>query len=229
MAEDYEAIIGEIGVFQRLPSSARRILAARARTRTLDDGHILFREGDPVDGLYVILDGQVQIRITGEDGRPMSVAHRRRGETVGEMAILDGKPRSADAVVAEPSRLLFLDRSAFVECVSSHPDVAMALISCLAERLRQATQDLGRRNTADVPARTAAALLELSESRHCGQHPEGVLLPAINQTELAFRIGARRESVSRCISTYKRMGLLRAMGRRILVTDLERLRQRAAG
>src|SRR5213595_4297939 len=118
----------------------------------------LFRAGDEGDAMYVIERGKVRICVQGTDGRDMTLTELSRGDFFGEMALLDGQRRSADAVVAEDARLAVLSREHFLSFMRSSPDIALEMLSALANRLRHTDELLRRSATRNVNVEEAAQL-----------------------------------------------------------------------
>ena len=118
----------------------------------------LFRAGDEGDAMYLIERGKVRICVQTTDGRDMTLTELGRGDFFGEMALLDGQPRSADAIVAEDARLAVLSREHFLSFVRSSPDVALELLTALANRLRHTDELLRRSATRNVNVEEAAQL-----------------------------------------------------------------------
>jgi uncharacterized membrane protein len=118
----------------------------------------LFRAGDEGDAMYLIERGKVRICVQAADGRDMTLTELGRGDFFGEMALLDGQRRSADAIVAEDARLAVLSREHFLSFVRSSPDVALELLTALANRLRHTDELLRRSATRNVNVEEAAQL-----------------------------------------------------------------------
>jgi CRP/FNR family cyclic AMP-dependent transcriptional regulator len=118
----------------------------------------LFRAGDEGDAMYIIEGGKVRISVQTSDGRDMTLTELGRGDFFGEMVLLDGQRRSADAMVAEDARLAVLSREHFLSFVRSSPDVAQGLLTTLANRLRHTDELLRRSATRNVNVEEAAQL-----------------------------------------------------------------------
>src|SRR6266446_1479894 len=118
----------------------------------------LFRAGDEGDAMYLIERGKVRICVQGTDGRDMTLTELGRGDFFGEMALLDGQRRSANAIVAEDARLAVLSREHFLSFVRSSPDVALELLTALANRLRHTDELLRHSATRNVNVEEAAHL-----------------------------------------------------------------------
>ena len=139
-----------VPLFATLDDEAARSLRELLDVRRASAGERLFRAGSTGDAMYFIEDGRVRIHLRDEDGDDVTLAELARGDFFGEMAILDGKPRSADATAAEGARLAVLTRDDFLRFVRANPDVALGMLSAVAERLRQTDELLRRRVTRNV-------------------------------------------------------------------------------
>jgi CRP/FNR family cyclic AMP-dependent transcriptional regulator len=223
------ALLKDLPVFAALDEESVRDLASRCRRRTFRAGEALFHEGDPGFTLYVVISGAVNIqRDIDSTGVTVHLATRGPGEPFGEMALIDGKPRMADAVTAAPTDALMLDRDVFVAAVEKSPRIAFAVMSYLADRLREAGGQMEERQALDVRGRLAQRLLDLADRAGSPDSGTGILLPAhFTQQQLAEHIGATRETVNRELSRMREVRAIRMEGRRIVVTDLDKLRRYA--
>src|SRR4029079_19659322 len=121
-------------------------------------GAVLFRTGDEGDAMYLVEEGKVRICVRAKDGHEVTLTELRRGDFFGEMALLDGKPRSADARVAEDARLAVLSREHFLYYVDGNPNVAMEMLSALTNRLCHTDELLRHTATRNVNVEEAAQL-----------------------------------------------------------------------
>jgi len=160
--------------------------------------------------MYLILAGKVVIeRIHEGTGETIHIAERGPGDHVGEMALLDNAPRSADAVTRTDCDLLMLDRSDFLKCLEQSPSLALAIIRSLAQRLRTTNDALVAFRTQDVLGRLAGFLLEEAMPQKEGAtRAERRLREKWTQQAIADRIGTTKESVNRSMARLKRMNIL---------------------
>lgn len=199
-----------------LDDQERSVLVARFQRRTLAPGEYAFRQGDPGEDLFLIVDGSVQIKMA-VDGREVTLAVLGAGAFFGEMALLDGHPRSASAMAMGECGLLALGRADFLEVVGRSPVSMRHLLAFLSERLRRVNERLGGTSRLTIRRRLAALLWESAS--------EGLLLPPeVTHRRLAERLGASRETVTRENRVLRDLGLVRQEGRRIRVLDPEALR-----
>jgi CRP-like cAMP-binding protein len=156
--------LARVVLFSELPDADVSALAGRLRRRRYARGATVFLRGDPGGSLYIVAAGAIRILLTSPEGKEMTLALRGPGDFFGELALLDGEPRSADAIAQEPSELLLLQSEDFLSIVHDRPSVAVALLSVLSRRLRQGSQTVEDAAFLDVPARLAIAILRLMEA-----------------------------------------------------------------
>jgi CRP/FNR family cyclic AMP-dependent transcriptional regulator len=171
-----------------LSAGASATLAARGALVDVANGAYLCRIGDPGDAVYVILDGEIEVRTSTSSGRDLRLVALRRGEIAGEMAALDGGLRSADMAATRRTRLWRIPRSALIEALEAEPKAAVALLAEMSGRLRRTNAALEARATLDLGGRLAQLLVGEQNAR---------ALIALTQSELARRLGASREKVNR--------------------------------
>jgi CRP-like cAMP-binding protein len=148
------------------------------------------------------------------------------GDFFGELALLDGQPRSADAVAVEETRLLLLQREGFLRVLEARPGLAIQVLRVLSERVRRDTQLLEDAVFLDVPGRLAGVLLRLAEASGESPVAERVVPVRLSQTALASMVGATRESVNTWLRAFEEGGLIRRAGRQIVLLRPEELRKR---
>jgi CRP/FNR family transcriptional regulator, cyclic AMP receptor protein len=142
--------IRSVPLFASLDDQAAGELRNLLRIRDIAAGAGLFRAGDQGDAMYLIESGRVRISLTDDDGRDLVLAELARGDFFGEMAIIDGKQRSADAAITEDARLAVLSRDSFLRFIDSNPSVALAMLSATFSRLRRTDKLLQQRVSRNV-------------------------------------------------------------------------------
>ena len=221
------AALQNVVLFSEFAAEELEGLAGSLRPRRFARGECIFLAGDPGDSLCIIEEGRVRIALPAPDGRgEVTVAVLGPGDFFGELALLDGHPRSADAVGTEAGRLLLLRRADFLGCLEERPRMAIRLLGVLSQRLRHDAELVQDAAFLDVPGRLARVLLRLAEAQ--GQRrDEAVLLSTrLTQTDLAGLVGATRESVNKWVGFYERQGLIRCQGGQITVLRPDGLRAR---
>jgi CRP-like cAMP-binding protein len=217
MALSVSTVLSKVPFFAGVPADELEKLASSLQRRTVRAGKAVFRQDDPGSSLYVIESGVVKVQRTSPEGKEVILTILGPGDFFGELALLDGEPRSADAVAKEDTALLVLERDDFLAFLDRAPAVATKLLAALSRRLRRTDQLVQDAAFLDVPARLARALLQLSES------PEAAT--GLTQSELAAMVGASRESVNRWLQFYRRRGLIESASGSIRVLQPEELRR----
>lgn len=148
----------QVPLFESLDDEAAHELCELLENLDCKAGALLFRAGDDGDAMYLIEEGTVRIFVRAKDGHEVTLTELQRGDFFGEMALLDGKPRSADAQVVENARLAVLSREHFLSFTRSNPNVALEMLTALANRLRQTDELLRHTSTRNVNVEEAAQL-----------------------------------------------------------------------
>jgi CRP/FNR family cyclic AMP-dependent transcriptional regulator len=180
-----------------LPSAALEpheleALASHASAQTFPKNTVIINEGDRSDAIFITVSGKVKVFLHGADGREVVLNMHGPGEYFGEM-VLDEGPRSASVMTMETSKFLVISKTDFRQFLSIHPDFAMKLINRLMRRVRALTDNVGSLALLDVYGRVARLLLELATEQG-GKH---VVTERLTQKDIADRVGASREMVSR--------------------------------
>lgn len=217
MAVSVTSVLAKVPFFAGVAEAELETLARSLQRRSVRGGKAVFRHDDPGSSLYVIESGVVKVQRTSPEGREVILAILGPGDFFGELALLDGEPRSADAIAREDCTLLVLEREDFLAFLDKEPGVATKLLAALSRRLRRTDQLVQDAAFLDVPARLARALLQLAES------PEATT--GLTQSELAAMVGASRESVNRWLQFYRRRGLIDSATGSIRVLQPEELRR----
>jgi CRP-like cAMP-binding protein len=191
-------------------------------------GRTIFQKGDPGDSLAVVVSGRVRIGTVTPEGREAVLNFVEPGQTFGEMAILDGKPRSADATALEPCELFCLKRRDVLAFLEQHPEVALRVVGVLCQRLRRTTEMVEDAALRAMAPRIARALLRLAAD-HGRPVADGVRIELeLSQRELGAYCGLARENVNRQLSLWREAGLVRQEGRRLVLRDRPALEKIAA-
>ena len=146
----------QVPLFESLDNEAAHELCELLESLDCKSGKVLFRAGDEGDAMYVIEEGKIRIFVQAKDGHEVTLTELQRGDFFGEMALLEKKPRSADARVAENARLAVLSREHFLSFVQSNPNVALEMLTALANRLRQTDELLRHTATRNLNVEEAA-------------------------------------------------------------------------
>jgi CRP/FNR family transcriptional regulator, cyclic AMP receptor protein len=215
------ASLARIPFFAGLDSPALERVAAGTRTRRFRRGEVIFHAGDPGDALFIIVSGEVKIALPSEAGDEAILATLRAGDVFGELALLDGAPRSASASALVATEAVVLPRDPFLELIAAEPAVRDALLASLAAELRRLTVHVEELHFLDITGRLAARLVRLAAAAGpAGPDGSVRLLPTLTQTELASMVGCTRQTVNKLLGQFSDDGLIRFGRDGIVVIDL---------
>ncbi len=204
---------------------AEAIFAAGNR-RSFSSGELLCREGDTGSSILVILSGYVKLTKIAVSGRETMLELRGPGEVLGEMSVVDGAPQSANAIAIDEVEVLAVDAARFDALRYERAGVANALLAVVVGRLRQASGRQLELGTDDVISRVCRRLVELASS-HGEPSPDGVLVRALSQQDLADWAGVSRDGVVRAFHELREAGLVESGRGRVLIKDLKAVTARA--
>jgi CRP/FNR family transcriptional regulator, cyclic AMP receptor protein len=208
-------MIERFSLFSDLLPEDRLALEGCLHTRSYPPRVMVVSEGDDTHSLYLILDGKVKVFTSEEDGREALLCTQGPGEYFGEMSLFDDAPRSASVMTLERTKLAMLAREDLLRCLQSHPGIALALIGELVGRVRRLTEQVKALALLDVYGRLTRLLEAAAESRD----GERVIEPRPTHQELASRIGASREMVTRILGDLVRGGYVRLDGGRMILQE----------
>jgi CRP/FNR family cyclic AMP-dependent transcriptional regulator len=194
--EHARKLLADCVLFRKLTPHERTALATRAHMRRFEAGDTIFIMGAQHDSMLAVLSGEVKISMTSSEGKEIVLAILQPGEVFGEIAMLDGKPRSADAKALTDCHLAVLDRRDVLAALEGNPAAWLGL---------------------GLPARLAKALLRMTEEQD-GQRPDA-RASRLSQHDLANLVGTTRESVNKCLQEWRRAGIIRIDKRVISIAD----------
>lgn len=202
-------------------------LATRLRRRRFRRGEVIFHQGDPGDSLHVVVSGAVKIVLPSAEGEEAIIATLRPPDFYGELALLDGAPRSATATALEPTEVMVLPRPVFVELLDTLPGLRDALLAGLAKELRRLTGHVEELHFLDLAGRLAMRLVRLAYETEPDAQGRVRLEWPYTQSDLAAMIGGTRQSVNRLLSELVEDGLITIEPDALVIVDVSRLARRA--
>jgi CRP/FNR family transcriptional regulator, cyclic AMP receptor protein len=220
---DIKATLRKVQLFASLTTDELNFAAERAVARRYAPDEMVFSEGEPCAGLWMVASGSIRIFKTAASGREQVLAIEGPGSSVAELPVFDGGNYPASASAASETVLVFVAKKDFQSLVLQHPEVALKVLKVVGGRLRRLVGIIEELSFTTVRHRLAAYILRLAKTEGRST-PEGVevLLPG-SQQELASHIGTVRELVSRNVSRLQAEGIIRSDGKQFLVTDLKAL------
>ncbi len=216
-------LLGRTSLFGTLDEAERRAVADEMREVSFDASQVIFARGDQGREIYLVVSGRVRLSVLTAEGRELSFAHAEPGASFGEIAMLDGGPRSADATAVGKVSALSLSKPALKRLMETQPHVADAAVRFLCSRIREADQQLEAIALYPIEGRLARFFLAAARAKAPGSDEGRVTIELpISQSELALLIGASRPKVNTALSMLETSGALQRDGPRI-VCDIEEL------
>jgi len=212
-------------LFRDLPQNLLQEVVALIHRVAAPAGQVLFEKGDDGDCFYGLLDGRVQVGCTSESGREVIFSILETGAMFGEIAVLDGGPRTADVAVLEDSELFLIHQGDFLRLIKTQPVLSGNLIRHLCRRLRRSSETIEDAALLGLSARLAKRLLSLCAlSGH--ETREGCHIDIrLSQQELAQMMGVTRESINKHLAAWRENGLIDLARGRIILHDVPALRK----
>jgi CRP/FNR family cyclic AMP-dependent transcriptional regulator len=211
------AVLARTELFSGTDLVTRRRIAEHVAERVVERGQSVFTQGQPGDRMYVLAEGAVKLFVSSRDGDIVELVRHRPPATFGEIALLDGGPRSASAEATEPSTLLVMTRAELVALLRAEDQVADALLRTLGTIVRRTTRQVTDLAFLDLQGRVARQLLVLAGDG------DGTARTAVTQAELASMVSGARQTVNQALRSLESRGYIRSDGRSFQILDRERL------
>jgi CRP/FNR family transcriptional regulator len=220
---DLAAILEMTDLLSSLSQPELQLLAARTVRKLFSANELLFSEGEPCSGLYIISQGRVRIFKSSISGREQVLAVNGPGESIAEVPVFDGGPYPASAMAIEETEIAFISRHDFNAYCLEHPKVALKVLSVVGARLRRLVGIIEELSFTTIRQRLISALIKLaqSEGKNTARGIEFQL--SVTHQELANQLGTVRELISRNLARLQAEGLLEVNARQIVVKDMNAL------
>jgi CRP-like cAMP-binding protein len=217
-----------VPLFADLTERELSLLADRALSREYQAGEIIFSEGDPCEGLYVVQSGNVKIFNTSASGREQVLHIEKAGNSLAELPVFDGGNYPASTSAVGKCKLLFISKEDLRKLCMERPEVSLKVLKVVSSRLRQLVSIIEELSFTTVRNRLASWLLQQAKTsgRQTAQGTEFDL--TLSNQELAFQIGTVRELVSRNLSYFQSEGMLKIQGRTVIIKNLPALEAESA-
>jgi CRP-like cAMP-binding protein len=216
--------LASVPFFSGLDAVGLETIGRTVRTRRFRRGEVIFHQGDPGDALFIVMNGGIKISLPSDMGDEAILATLRSGDVFGELALLDGAPRSATATAIEPTETLVLPRAQFRELIATEPAVRDALLASIAGELRRLTNHVEELHFLDITGRLASRLSRLAVDGGTTLPDGSIRLKApLTQGDLAAMIGCTRQSVNKLLGIFTDDHLIRLDRDSIVVLDLDGL------
>lgn len=217
------AVLKRNYLFKDLPEASLRRIAALAVRRNYARGEVIFSQGDRGDALYGIASGRVRISATGAGGKEVFLSIMEPGDTFGEIAVMDGLPRTAGATALDNTKLLVIRRPDLLDLLAEEPLLAVQLMRLLCMRLRWTSELVEESAFLGGPARLAKRLLILASLHGRPSEPDELEL-RISQAELAHFLGISRQMVNQHLRDWQKSGWVTLGRARVTIRNKDALR-----
>lgn len=218
--EDRRSLVSSIWLFRELSGEATELLARHLRATTFQTDQIIFRKGEPGTSMMLVVKGRVKICSTSWDGREVVLNLIETGEVFGEIALLDGRERTADALAMGDTTLYVLDRRDLLPVLRRSPEVGIRLLAVLCERLRRTSEQVEDLVFLEHRTRLAKTLVWLAR-RYGRLSSDGIAIELkLSQRELGTLVGGRREAMNRQLATWRSAGLIAVRSGTITIPDI---------
>ena len=226
MQDDQRALwyLKKIPLFQDLPGDVMARLADSVQINEVRRRQVIYLPGDPGRSVFFVNGGRVKISKVTRDGKELTLAYRGPGELFGELSLIDGGPREEMAEAMENALVSEMERTEFERLIQAHAIIGYRLTRALCGRRRDVENKIENLVFKDVNAKLAELLLRLAADFGVEDSRGTLVALKITHQEMANLIGSTRETVSLTLSQFKRKGLIRTDGRKVIIADHEGLR-----
>jgi CRP-like cAMP-binding protein len=222
----YHVMLKKVPLFESFSDADLVDLWSSLRIQRLQEKHALFRKGDEGTALYIIKRGKIKIVLPSKVGEEVILTIFSEGDFLGEMSLLDKKPRSADGIAMEECEVYVLSRSDFLSFLQKNENAIKCVLSSLSERLRKTDDLLEDTSFLSVSARLAKKLLELGREFGTTEEDTTKIGLRLTQQDLADLVGTTRESINKELKVLRGKGLVSTEGGYFQLLDLARLKRR---
>lgn len=224
---DRQAVLAENSLLRHLEPADRARLAEYAQIVRFGADAVIFQRGDAGDSMMAVVTGRVKICAHSEDGKELILNIIKPGEVFGEISLIDGEPRTADAAALETSQLLVLERRDFQRHLDQNPGMARRLLAILCQRLRRTSAALEESLFLEVPARLARVVLHLSQAYGIPAKSGTCIDVKLSQSQLGAIAGITRESVNKQLGLWREAGWVTVRNGYITVAETAPLEELA--
>jgi CRP-like cAMP-binding protein len=217
------ALLCRTRLFGSLHHNVHASLARLAVPRTYAKGQVIFFEGDAGESMYVVAGGAVKVFVVSEEGDEVVLVTVREPDSFGELAVLDGAPRSASAAALEPTTLVVITRTTLLDVMSDHRELGERVLSSIGGLLRRLTEQTADLVFLDLPGRVAKYLARIAADRGRQEGDAVVVDLGVTQTDLARMVGGSRQSVNQALRDLERQGAIEMDGHCVRIHRVDQL------
>ncbi|MDW8436439.1 MAG: Crp/Fnr family transcriptional regulator [Chloroherpetonaceae bacterium] len=224
--KDVKRILGEVSIFESLSDKELSEIISRSQLITCKKDDVIIFESEEGNTMFVILEGMVKISRTNEDYKEVILAILGEKDFFGEMSVLDGALRSADAIALSKVQLLKIDGKVFLDLLEKHPKLAIALLRELVSRLRKTDHQIKSISLADAVGKVASTIIRLANDVGRQKRERVEIENFASQQEIANYAATSRETISRVLTMFEREGLIEREMNKIIIVNFEDFKKR---
>jgi CRP/FNR family transcriptional regulator len=218
-------ILKNLSIFKDIPDDIIREVLTIAVEKRYKKGEIVYYQGDKGYTLDIVKQGRLKVTILAEDGKEKTLAILSEGDIIGEVSLIDDRPRSATIEALEDCRLLSIRKEDFEKLLLQYPKISLEIAKVLSKRLRDADRSIEELAFYDVRTRVINILVSMGE-RYGRNTPNGIEIHTkFTHQELADLVGSSRETITRVLGELQENGLINVEKNKILIIDPERLKE----
>lgn len=226
---DTAALLRQVPLFSGLEPEDLQTLSKYLYHKSVTRSQVLFQQGDKGDEFLIVTEGSVKVELVNPDGKELTLAILKPYQFLGELALLDDFPRSANVIALEDSQLLALNKRDFLHVVSQYPRIYGPITRQLTRRVRVLTDDIASMAFLDSFTRTARKLVNLAQDLGLpGPGPSVTIPQPLTHQELANLVGATRETVSKVLSDMRSRRLISVEGHKITILNKDQFAEIAS-
>jgi CRP/FNR family transcriptional regulator, cyclic AMP receptor protein len=218
-------LLKRVPLFAKMSDTDVEQVADRCLHKDCHKEQVILVEEEVGQTLFIILRGTVKITRASDEGREVIITILKAGDFFGELAILDGKGRSASVVSMEESELLTLRRSDFHHLLEKFPTIGLEMLRVLADRIRKADAMIENLTLQDAVGRVGSTLIHVAEQTGYMRGPSMIIAKLPVQQDLANMAGTARETISRVMAVFESKKLIERDGHRVIITDFEKFKR----
>jgi len=221
---NYTTYLHKVPILSKLKEEELELLLEGGRTKIFPKNSVVFNEGDLEDGLYIVLSGKAKAMLMDPEGRELTLSVFGPGDFLGEMAIFDEQPRSATIETIEETTFLVLPKETVHSLIRRNPTIAIAMLTELSLRLREADDKIRTLAYYDVAGRLARILIDLLKKEGKVVKQKNIAYVKLPPSqELANMVGASRETISRVLSSLQRRGVISVTRNHLVIHNVSEL------
>jgi hypothetical protein len=209
--------------FRLFPPDMRDAILAKATHKTYQSGDMIYQRGDAEAYMGVVISGRLRMTLNAPDGRVMLIGLAETGEVFGETVLLDGLPRTTDAVADTETVLMIIRHADFIPTLKSNPDAMFGIIKMLCHRLRVYLDIIDLIALQNLSKRLARLLLQLAGDYGTEENNQIVIRAKLSQASIGQKLATSRESINKQLKSFAESGLISMKGDEIILRDAEGL------